>query len=160
MAFHTAADQAVVRRKSASLITRVSRGNERLGRVLEGVRVLTELWEPQHIPPGFGRHVLKRPGVMPETGPVTGHQGREQLSRVLELRMHDLRKHSRTENHRHILEKHLLPRFGDKTMTEITRQEVQAYVAHSFSQSTSLLAILNIAAGAMLETSVEGTHTT
>jgi len=38
-----------------------------------------------------------------------------------------------TKNHRHILEKHLLPRFGDKEMTEITRQEVQAYVAHLVS---------------------------
>jgi integrase len=39
-------------------------------------------------------------------------------------------KHSTQKNHRHILEEHLLPRFGDKAMTEITRQEVQAYVAH------------------------------
>jgi integrase len=39
-------------------------------------------------------------------------------------------KHSTQKNHRHILEKHLLPRFGDKAMSEITRQEVQAYVAH------------------------------
>jgi integrase len=39
-------------------------------------------------------------------------------------------KHSTQKNHRHILEKHLLPRFGDKPMTEITRQEIQAYVAH------------------------------
>ena len=30
-------------------------------------------------------------------------------------------KHSTQKNHRHILEKHLLPRFGDKAMTEITR---------------------------------------
>src|SRR4029434_8791768 len=37
------------------------------------------------------------------------------------------------KNHRHILEKHLLPRFGDKAMTEITRQEIQAYVAHLVS---------------------------
>ena len=42
-------------------------------------------------------------------------------------------KHSTQKNHRHILEKHLLPRFGDKEMTEITRQEVQAYVAHLVS---------------------------
>jgi integrase len=42
-------------------------------------------------------------------------------------------KHSTQKNHRHILEKHLLPRFGDKAMTEITRQEVQAYVAHLVS---------------------------
>lgn len=39
-------------------------------------------------------------------------------------------KHSTQKNHRHILEKHLLPRFGDKPIVEVTRQEVQAYVAH------------------------------
>jgi integrase len=42
-------------------------------------------------------------------------------------------KHSTQKNHRHTLEKHLLPRFGDKAMTEITRQEIQAYVAHLVS---------------------------
>jgi len=42
-------------------------------------------------------------------------------------------KHSTRKNHRHILEKHLLPRFGDKAIAEITRQEVQAYVAHLVS---------------------------
>jgi integrase len=39
-------------------------------------------------------------------------------------------KHSTQKNHRHILEKHLLPRFGDKAIADVTRQEVQAYVAH------------------------------
>ena len=38
-------------------------------------------------------------------------------------------KHSTQKNHRHILEKHLLPRFGDKPIVEVTRQEIQAYVA-------------------------------
>jgi integrase len=42
-------------------------------------------------------------------------------------------KHSTQKNHRNILEKHLLPRFGDMPMSEITRQEVQAYVAHLVS---------------------------
>ena len=42
-------------------------------------------------------------------------------------------KHSTQKNHRHILEKHLLPRFGDKAIAEVTRQEVQAYVAHLVS---------------------------
>jgi integrase len=42
-------------------------------------------------------------------------------------------KHSTQKNHRHILEKHLLPRFGDHAIAEITRQEVQAYVAHLVS---------------------------
>jgi len=39
-------------------------------------------------------------------------------------------KHSTQKNHRHILEKHLLPRFGDMPIVDVTRQEVQAYVAH------------------------------
>jgi integrase len=39
-------------------------------------------------------------------------------------------KHSTQKNHRHILEKHLLPQFGDKQIAEVTRQEVQAYVAY------------------------------
>ena len=39
-------------------------------------------------------------------------------------------KHSTQRNHRNILEKHLLPRFGDMAMTDITRQEIQAYIAH------------------------------
>jgi len=39
-------------------------------------------------------------------------------------------KHSTQKNHRHVLEKHLLPRFGDMPIVDVTRQEVQAYVAH------------------------------
>ncbi len=39
-------------------------------------------------------------------------------------------KHSTQKNHRHILEKHLLPRFGDMPIGEVTRQEIQVYVAH------------------------------
>jgi integrase len=38
-------------------------------------------------------------------------------------------KHSTQKNHRHILEKHLLPRFGDKPIVGVTRQEIQAFVA-------------------------------
>lgn len=38
-------------------------------------------------------------------------------------------KHSTQKNHRHILGKHLLPQFGDKAIAEVTRQEVQAFVA-------------------------------
>ena len=39
-------------------------------------------------------------------------------------------KHSTQKNHRHILGKHLMPRFGDVALTELKRQDVQAYVAH------------------------------
>ena len=38
-------------------------------------------------------------------------------------------KHSTQKNQRHILEKHLLPHFGDEVITDVTRQEVQACVA-------------------------------
>jgi integrase len=39
-------------------------------------------------------------------------------------------KFSTQKNHRHIVTKHLVPRFGDLAMCEVTRQEIQAYVAH------------------------------
>jgi integrase len=39
-------------------------------------------------------------------------------------------KQSTQKNHRHILEKHLIPRFGEKAVTDVTRQEIQAFVAH------------------------------
>jgi integrase len=39
-------------------------------------------------------------------------------------------KPSTQKNHRHIAAKHLVPRFGDMAVSDITRQEVQAYVAH------------------------------
>jgi len=42
-------------------------------------------------------------------------------------------KHSTQKNHRHILEKHLLPRFGDMAIVNVTRQEIQANVAHLVS---------------------------
>jgi integrase len=38
-------------------------------------------------------------------------------------------KASTQKNHRHILGKHLVPRFGEMAITDVTRQEVQAYVA-------------------------------
>jgi integrase len=39
-------------------------------------------------------------------------------------------KHSTQKHRRFMLKKHLLPRFGDRTLSEVTRQEIQAYVAH------------------------------
>ena len=38
-------------------------------------------------------------------------------------------KHSTQKNHRHILAKHLLPRFGETPLADLGRQQVQAYVA-------------------------------
>lgn len=39
-------------------------------------------------------------------------------------------KHSTQKNHLQILEKHLTPRFGETELSQITRREIQAYVAH------------------------------
>jgi integrase len=39
-------------------------------------------------------------------------------------------KPSTQKNHRHILSKHLMPRFGEKAVADVTRQEIQSYVAH------------------------------
>ncbi|MGE3341878.1 MAG: tyrosine-type recombinase/integrase [Vicinamibacterales bacterium] len=39
-------------------------------------------------------------------------------------------KPSTQKNHRHIVTKHLVPRFGDTAVCDVSRQEIQAYVAH------------------------------
>ena len=39
-------------------------------------------------------------------------------------------KQATQKNHQHILDKHLLPRFGDLPLVEVTRQEIQGYVSH------------------------------
>ena len=39
-------------------------------------------------------------------------------------------KHSTQKHRRFMLKKHLLPQFGDRAVCELTRQEIQGYVAH------------------------------
>jgi integrase len=39
-------------------------------------------------------------------------------------------KHSTQKNHQHIMEKHLIPRFGDLGLSDITTQGIQSYVTH------------------------------
>src|SRR2546428_1364783 len=39
-------------------------------------------------------------------------------------------KHSTQRHRRFMLRKHLLPRFGDTAVSDVTRQEIQGYVAH------------------------------
>jgi len=39
-------------------------------------------------------------------------------------------RYSTQKNHDHIAAKHLVPRFGEKPISEVTRQEIQTYVAH------------------------------
>jgi integrase len=41
-----------------------------------------------------------------------------------------LYKHSTQKHRRFMLKKHLLPQFGDMAVSSVTRQEIQAYVAH------------------------------
>jgi integrase len=41
-----------------------------------------------------------------------------------------LYKHSTQKHRRFMLKKHLLPRFGDRPLSDVTRQEIQGYVAH------------------------------
>ena len=38
--------------------------------------------------------------------------------------------HITQKNHRHISAKHLVPRFGDTALCDVTRQDVQEYVAY------------------------------
>jgi integrase len=48
------------------------------------------------------------------------------LADVLETKY----KRSTQKNHRHILEKHLVPRFGDLELSDVTTQTIQTYVTH------------------------------
>ena len=47
-------------------------------------------------------------------------------------------KHSTQKHRRFMLKKHLLPRFGDKALSDISRQEVQMYVAQLTQRGTRL----------------------
>jgi hypothetical protein len=39
-------------------------------------------------------------------------------------------KHSTQKNHQHIMEKHLIPRFGDLALSDVTTQTIQSYVTY------------------------------
>jgi integrase len=69
-------------------------------------------------------------------------------------------KHSTQKNHRHILGKHLLPRFGDKPVAEVTRQEVQAYVAqlNQAGYAPKSIAHVHDVLSAVLRTAVKWGH--
>ena len=53
----------------------------------------------------------------------------ETLANQWQVTVLPMYKPSTQKNHRHILSKHLMPRFGDKTVADVTRQEIQAYVS-------------------------------
>lgn len=69
-------------------------------------------------------------------------------------------KHSTQKNHTHILVKHLVPRFGDMLLTELSRQHVQAYVAHLVREGYAPKTIDHIhdVLSAVLRTAVKWGH--
>jgi integrase len=69
-------------------------------------------------------------------------------------------KHSTQKHRRFMLKKHLLPRFGDTELSEITRQEVQMYVAHLMREGYAPKSIDHIhdVLSAVLRTAVKWGH--
>ncbi len=69
-------------------------------------------------------------------------------------------KHSTQKNHRHILDKHLLPWFGDKAIADVTRQEVQMFVSRLAQQGYAPRTIdhLHDVLSAVLRTAVKWGH--
>ena len=71
-------------------------------------------------------------------------------------------KYSTQKHRRFMVKKHLLPRFGDKALSEISRQEVQAYVAHLTQEGYAPKSIDHIhdVLSAILRTAVKWGHLT
>lgn len=69
-------------------------------------------------------------------------------------------KHSTQKHRRFMLKKHLMPRFGDKAVSEITRQEIQVYIAHLTRQGYAPKSIDHIhdVLSAVLKTAVKWGH--
>jgi site-specific recombinase XerD len=63
-------------------------------------------------------------------------------------------------NHRHITRKHLIPRFGEMALADVTTQEIQAYVAHLTQQGYAPKTIdhLHDVLSAILRTAVKWGH--
>ena len=62
--------------------------------------------------------------------PVRSRVTFETLANQWQATVVPMYKPSTQKNHRHILSKHLMPRFGEKAVADVTRQEIQAYIAH------------------------------
>jgi hypothetical protein len=62
--------------------------------------------------------------------PVRSRVTFETLANQWQATVLPMYKPSTQKNHRHILRKHLMPRFGEKAVADVTRQEIQACVAH------------------------------
>jgi integrase len=73
----------------------------------------------------LARHLAAAGGKQPTRSQVTFRT----LASEWEASVLPMYKHSTQKHRRFMLKKHLMPRFGDKALCEITRQEIQAYVA-------------------------------
>jgi integrase len=71
-------------------------------------------------------------------------------------------KHSTQKNHIHLLAKHLVPRFGETPLTALSRQHVQAYVAHLVREGYAPKTVDHIhdVLSAVLRTAVKWGHLT
>jgi integrase len=69
-------------------------------------------------------------------------------------------KQSTQKNHRHILDKHVIPRFGEKAVADVARQEIQAFVAHLNQSGYAPKSIDHIhdVLSAILRTAVKWSH--
>ena len=63
------------------------------------------------------------------TGPMRSRVTFRTLAGEWDASVLPMYKHSTQVQRRFMLKKHLLPRFGDKEVSDVTRQEIQAYVA-------------------------------
>lgn len=62
-------------------------------------------------------------------GPIRSRVMFRTIATEWEAHVMPMYKHSTQKNHRHILQKHLLPRFGDQAICDVTRQGIQEYVS-------------------------------
>ena len=74
--------------------------------------------------------VLSQRIVEAGRAPVRSRVTFEMLANQWQATVTPMCKPSTQKNHRHILSKHLMPQFGEKAVADVTRQEIQAYVAH------------------------------
>jgi Phage integrase, N-terminal SAM-like domain len=94
------------------------------------------------------------------TSPMRSRVAFETLAASWKAHVLPTYKHSTQKNHRHILDKHLLPRFGEMPVTDVTREEIQKYVADLITQHYAPKTIdhMHDVLSAVLRTAVEWGH--
>jgi integrase len=75
-------------------------------------------------------NILAQKLAMAGKGPIRSRVTFESIANQWLATVAPMYKPSTQKNHRHILGKHLMPRFGEKPIADVTRQDIQAYVAH------------------------------